>query len=200
MLAAERSERRLRADMFADLTSHPISSGPEPTVVRCFDDARDDWRAVVTALGPVLAREYPGGDQWLARRLDDVADGTAHAHLVDRDAEVIGVAIESPKGETGVKLSTLWVKPHFRGHGIGRTLVRTCTDRWSKNRVSRGWITANAHAVADVGRLVLDEGFSYTCLERDRYGTGRHEWIFHWDPMPATRRAVLGAKAAPSGS
>ncbi len=153
-----------------------------PVVLRDFDDQTGDWLRTMQAVAPLLGVAYPGGHSWLGRRLDDVADGKALAHLALLDGEVCGVAIESPKTPGDVKLSTLWVADSVRGYGFGRQLVGRCVSRWLTNGIQRSWVTANRDAVDSICRLVLPAGFLLTARERDRYGNGRDEWVLHWTP------------------
>lgn len=141
-----------------------------------------DWLRVMRALAPLLAQAYPNGEHWLARRLDDVEDELAFAHVLIAKDHLKGIAIESPKGPGRVKLSTLWVHPEARAQGLGRELLGRCTSRWMSANIQQAWITANMDAVSSIERLIRPSGFRLTCCERDRYGIGRHEWVFHWSP------------------
>lgn len=142
----------------------------------------DDWLLVMQHLAPLLARAYPGGAQWLSRRLDDVEEGRARAQLVEIRGHLSGVAIETPKPCNRIKLSTLWLAPALRGRGLGHELLHACTSRWRADGVPLAWITANSTAVQAVGALVTRHGFDLTACERDRYGAGRDEWVFQWTP------------------
>jgi ribosomal protein S18 acetylase RimI-like enzyme len=145
------------------------------------------------ALAPVLANAYPGGDQWLSQRLDDIEDGRASARLIDAGSVLAAVAIETPKLPGQVKLSTLWVEPDLRGRGLGHELLRHCTARWAAAGICKAWITANPDAVNAVGALVVRHGFALTARERDRYGPGRDEWVFHW----TSNRSVSAGRTPP---
>lgn len=158
----------------------------------------DDWQPVMQALAPTLAAHYPGGHQWLSRRLDDVVDGRAFAWIVGApNREPAGVAIETPKGPGRLKLSTLWVAPALRGAGIGAALRDFCIGRWLETDVDSAWLTAGAATVADIGRLLLPAGFEFTCCLPDRYGPGRHEWVLHWRPDGHQLRQYDATTVAP---
>src|SRR4051812_11860987 len=89
-----------------------------------------DRALVLRDLAPVLAAAYPGGDHWLARRLDDVAAGAAKCDMVCTGNHLAAIAIETPKGERKIKLSTLWVADAVRGRGLGARLLDHCRRSW----------------------------------------------------------------------
>jgi len=159
-----------------------------------------DWLLIMDRLASMLGVLYPRGDLWLSRRLDDVEDGRAYATLAMAGTELCGIAIESPKPARAVKLSTLWVAPSFRDQGIGSAMLERCTNRWLGERVPRAWITANESATPGIARLTRSRGFRLTACERDRYGIGRHEWIFHWTPEYLDTVAPASMSGAPVGS
>ena len=61
----------------------------------------------------VMLREipllYPGGKQWLGKRLDDVVEGHASCTLAVTESDLAGLTIETPKGKRRTKLSTIYV-------------------------------------------------------------------------------------------
>ena len=109
--------------------------------------------------------------------------GRARAHLGMLGGQLVGVAIETPMPSNRIKLSTLWVAPSLRGRGLGHELLHACTARWKADDVPLAWITANSAAVQAVGALVTRHGFNLAACECDRYGPGRHEWVFQWTPV-----------------
>jgi GNAT superfamily N-acetyltransferase len=133
-------------------------------------------------LAPVLRVNYPGGHQWLAARLDDVQDGRARANLAFTGRSLIGVAIETPKAHGAVKLSTLWVAPAARSHGVGSALIDSCVSYWLTAGTPRSWVTVGAAARMPLTRVLCARGFTQTAVEPHRYGPGRHEWVLHWTP------------------
>jgi len=146
----------------------------------------NDWLLIMQHLAPLLASSYPGGAQWLSRRLDDIGEGRARAQLVEVSGQLRGVAIETPKASNQIKLSTLWLAPSLRGCGFGHELLQACTSRWRADGVPLAWITASSTALKAVGGLVTQHGFDLTACERDRYGIGRDEWVFQWTPDRGT--------------
>src|ERR1700723_3174847 len=142
----------------------------------------DDWLSIMQVLAPVLRRYYPSGDHWLSGRLDDVAEDTARAYLAFVGPSLSGVAIETPKAEGQVKLSTLWVASESRNTGIGSGLLERCIQYWLSAGTPRSWITVGAASRRAVTGLVEAHGFRETAVELDRYGPCRHEWVLHWTP------------------
>lgn len=137
-----------------------------------------DRAEVMGLLRPVLRELYPGGQAWLARRLDDIAAGRASCILATREAKVVGVAITTPKSTGRVKISTLYVIPTARGNGIGGQLLKEVLNRLRLRGVHDVYITA-AHSVENQIRPLL-QAYSFTKLYRvpNRYGLGRHEDIY----------------------
>ena len=142
-----------------------------------------DWGSVVTALAELLRGSYPNGHLWLSRRLTDIEEGRARCHVAtSAGAELVGVAIETPKGAGSVKLSTVWVDVRYRRAGTGAQLLSACQDGWLAGAIGRAWVTANGDAVSAVSALVTPRGFRVAGCARDRYGPGRHEWVLVWTP------------------
>ncbi len=158
--------------------------------IRSFEGDHD-WLLVMSHLAPLLKEQYPGGDLWLSTRLDDAQRGDARAHLAVSADRLLAIAIESPKPQRQVKLSTLWVAPAARRQGLGRELVSRCTSRWLQSGSPRAWITVNSRARDQINTLVIPRGFRETSCQRDRYGPGRHEWVLHW--TPDQHRAALAS-------
>ncbi len=142
----------------------------------------DEWLSVMKALAPILRRNYPSGDQWLSRRLDDVQAGGARAYLAFVETSLRGVAIETPKPKGQVKLSTLWVAPEDRNVGVGGALLDCCVQNWLQAGTPRSWVTVGATARDSLTRLLIPRGFRETAVEFQRYGPDRHEWVLHWTP------------------
>jgi GNAT superfamily N-acetyltransferase len=168
--------------------------GPGDWMIRSY---QADWLMIMRELAPILRAHYPYGDLWLSRRLDDVQDGRARAHLALQGTLLVGIAIETPKLEGQVKLSTLWVAPELRRHGVGKALLDRCTKRWLKHGTHRAWVTVGESANRELTALVSTHGFRQTTVEPHRYGPGHHEWIHHW--TPEQHRIAVGSPRS-SGS
>lgn len=155
---------------------------------------------IMRDLAPILRAYYPRGDLWLGSRLDDVQDGRARAHLALVDHKLAGVAIETPKCEGQIKLSTLWVAPSVRQCGLGTALLHGCTRNWLMAGTPRAWLTVGAAARRGLTALLSTHGFRQTAFEPHRYGPGRHEWVLHWTPelhleQAPSQRPVLSRRA-----
>lgn len=148
-------------------------------------------RALSAELTPVLTDLYPDGGKWLQRRLDDVESGSAAATVVARGAQIAGVTIETPKEIGRLKLSTLWVHPSCRRIGIGSAMLGRGRKKWIQTEASRVDLTCAASAASGLAPLLHRSGFLLESLERNRYGEGRHEFVFSWRPdMDPSQRPV----------
>lgn len=141
----------------------------------------NDLAAVMKSVGPTVDDLYPAGAHKLFHRLEDVLEGAALCTVAVRrgrpgDELVVGIAVESPKHDDRVKLSTLWVAPTFRRLGIARELVQSCVERWSRNGIT-AHLTVRQQCSASVVALLEPFGFSQIAIEPNRYGIGAHEVI-----------------------
>lgn len=146
-------------------------------------------RRDVARLLDFLPALYPGGAQWLDRRLAEVERGEAVCLSARRGTELVGVAIGKLKADGRYKLCTLYVAPEARRHGAGRMLLRGITNAANRASATEIYVTA-AHTVSfQVWRLVRSEGFLPVVTQLNRYGAGRHETVFSLqlpcDAMPA---------------
>jgi ribosomal protein S18 acetylase RimI-like enzyme len=144
---------------------------------------RSDRESLVARLGPVISALYPAGDIWLARRLNDVESGSARCSIVTwSGSELLGAAIETPKEKGRLKLSTLWVDQTWRGCGLGKHLLLAARQRWLSSELELVNLTAEASVAGAMAALLARAGFRLECIDRDRYGEGRHEVVFTWRP------------------
>lgn len=125
---------------------------------------------------------YPKGYSWLDNRLDDVLSGAARCTLAVTPWDVAGVTIETPKGARRLKLSTIYVNPRFRGLGIGASLLRHCKSQWEREELTGVHVTADTRRLDALLPLLTNHGFSVTAIDKERYGPGRDEMIFNWEP------------------
>lgn len=140
-----------------------------------------DRGAIARDLLPVLVT-YPGAEQWLSRRLDEVLAGDARCHLSRDWLGLRGIAIETPKAPGQLKLSTIWVAPRARGRGLGAALLMDCRQRWLRDELDKAWVTVSPVAYSALATVLPRHGFLYTASDPDRYGADRPESIFTWRP------------------
>jgi len=134
------------------------------------------------ALTPVVDSLYPRGSQLLAARLDDAVHGKARCTVAIANASVAALAVESPKGSRQLKLSTLWVAPHYRCCGLGTALIKRLRNRWLLTDVERVHLTACTTCVCELLALLERFGFRHQAVELNRYGEGRDEAVLIWRP------------------
>ena len=156
---------------------------------------RGEANAMLVAIG----RKYPGGLDWLDRRLGDVEHGRAwmwRASVADRAA---GLAIVTPKGAHHSKLSTLLVAPRFRRVGVGRALITAVTRAWRAGAVDHACVTVDEqdHATA---AFFACAGFRSIEAARPRYGE-RFDRVFGWDGAVVAPicRGLSGANSSRTG-
>ena len=133
----------------------------------------------------VLPELYPGGDQWLQRRLTDSLAGQARCIVVEdyMTRSLCAVAIVTPKSSTSLKLSTFYVAQEYRLQGIGTLLLHALMRTWQQQPLSEVYVTVAHHIEPEFRNLFKPAGFNRIALEEDRYGPGRHEavWKRQWD-------------------
>lgn len=131
----------------------------------------------VEELLAVLPRLYPGGDVWLRRRLGDALIGRARCTVVESGGELAGVAIETPKADGRLKLSTFLIADEYRNCGIGGAFIRTLHDRWAREGIEQVHVTVAEQNHHQVKRVFEPVGFLTVAHEIDRYGAGRNEFV-----------------------
>lgn len=128
----------------------------------------------------VVDARYPGGFRWLDQRLDDVWRGTAGCTVVRTRRELVGAAIQSPKGSGRLKLSTLWIAPMYRGRGAGALLLDKLVAHWRRAELSEVWVTTDLRHHDDLWPSIRKAGFEPMLVVRARYGPERHEVVYRW--------------------
>ena len=138
-------------------------------------------RDAVFALLTDLPALYPGGGAWLEKRLDDVHFGRAFCTLAVSAFGPIGVTIETPKGASALKLSTIFVAARSRRLGVGSLLLGRCVSRWLAVNLKHVHVTVDQRLSTSLRPLLTSSGFDCSGVEYDRYGPGRNEVIFRWN-------------------
>lgn len=121
---------------------------------------------------------YPGGAKWLHRRLGEVSEGGGWCTLVSCGPTAIGVVIETPKSSFRSKLSTIFVAPGFRKHGVGNILLTASLADMRIRGIKDVHVTVATSVEPSLSPLLQKFGFACVALERNRYGRGRHESIY----------------------
>lgn len=152
-------------------TLHQRSSGVlVPQALGASDISRvKEFLRIVPAL-------YPGGDEWLDRRLSETLAGEAECLLIKDGCSVLGVCIVTPKPRA-LKISTLLVCSEARGHGVGASLLSRALEIASDKQLQETYITVAHHLAEPLTDWLVPWGFTRTALEMNRYGVGRHECV-----------------------
>jgi ribosomal protein S18 acetylase RimI-like enzyme len=138
-------------------------------------------RPSLQAVGILVDSLYPSGATKLERRCLDAVAGKAIGHVVTMPGEpVVGFAMETPKGNRTVKLSTIWIAPNARRRGIGSSLVSKLILGWHQRGVDRAYVTARVGIHDEILASFSALGFKLAAIEKDRYGIERHEAVVEW--------------------
>ena len=142
--------------------------------------------AGVTALLAVIPNLYPDGERWLRSRLTDALAGRARCTVATSHDALAGVAIETPKANRRIKLSTYVIDSGHQRLGIGVDLMAHLRERWVEEAAGEVYVTVADGVMPTVEATFRKGGFTRTALEQNRYGLGRHEHVMTWLP-PTTR-------------
>jgi GNAT superfamily N-acetyltransferase len=137
------------------------------------------WRPVLDLLD-FLPSLYPNGDRWLENRLTEVLARQATCTLAIAGCRPVGIAIETPKGSSRLKLSTFYIHPSFRGLGTGRRLLASCMSRWIHRGVSEAYVTADSSYYESLHPFFASFSFRIESVVHNRYAVGRNELVFIW--------------------
>jgi GNAT superfamily N-acetyltransferase len=165
-------------------------NNPQECLVNLRPYQRDD-RADVTNLLAILPSLYPKGDEWLDRRLDDVLRGRARCTVAVIKRKPVGVTIETPKGRSKLKLSTIFVHQQYRGLGVGSCLMYRCHETWVMDNLSQVHLTSDVRIGSALLPLLKSFGFKSEILEYSRYGSGRDEQIHVWKNNGVVKKVCL---------
>jgi ribosomal protein S18 acetylase RimI-like enzyme len=124
---------------------------------------------------PVL---YPGGRNWLQRRLADVEAGRAYSDLRFLNNVLAGLSLGIGKPSGRFKISTLFVAPWARNQGIGASLLDGMIERATRLNASAVYITGASTVRSALEPLLISRGFRLVATEMNRYGKSRDEDVF----------------------
>jgi GNAT superfamily N-acetyltransferase len=128
-----------------------------------------------------LGDKYPGGLDWLDRRLDDIGAGRAQLFRVMAGADLAALAIETPKGRHYKKLSTFIVSPLYRRVGVGGRLITALQSSWLRNGIDQVHVTIDSR---DSATQSFFETYDFHQLPSGLvdYGQDRLDAVFIWRP------------------
>jgi len=149
-----------------------------PFAHKCRSYAKGDRRSVTKLLAG-LDRRYPGGLRWLNKRLNDIEVGHAYADLLTVQSRIVGVSIVTPKGARRAKLSTFFIHPAFRQHGLGTHLLKNLEHRWHRDSLDEVIVTIDGDDSSTIG-FFSDHHFSLIHGTIASYGEERFDRILRW--------------------
>ena len=142
---------------------------------------QSDLKPLMATVGRVVGSLYPEGDKKLFDRLESACQGLAVSHVVAlHDRIPSALSSETSKGAAGIKLSTFWVDPRFRGLGIGSRLLDFRISDWIICGKEQSIVTVREERAVELERLFLPRGFMRIATVNDRYGDGRNEVVLRW--------------------
>lgn len=136
-------------------------------------------RHAVSELLAGLPSLYPDATSWLPNRLDDCAAGRAQCFVAQEGADLVGVVILSPKSRSRLKISTIFVSPQARRHGVGEALCDTAASFWTQGGYEDVYVTVAPVNLEGVQALFEPYGFRQDAVLEGRY-EGRDEIVLKW--------------------
>jgi GNAT superfamily N-acetyltransferase len=146
---------------------------------RTYEPRDEAWVFETLSFLPEL---YPGGHDWLDRRLHEVLEKKARCTVALFSHVRAGVLIEAPKSKGTLKISTIWVEPRFRHFGAGTYLLEQARERWIREGLSYVYVTADLATAALIQPLFEKTGFAAEAICVGRYGEQRDELVLSWRP------------------
>lgn len=149
-----------------------------------------DYNQVKSLLAS-LKNIYLGSDIWLEKRLQDVIHNRARCTVCELNETVVGLTIETPKENKGIKLSTIFVHPSFRRCGIASALLESIRQLWVADKVQRVYTTVDQRLVPTIWPLLANFGFYNIESVKDRYCPNNYELVFESLPSIIPSKTVL---------
>ena len=152
------------------MPQEPATGGARDVVVRRVDTADVDLyrdlrlRALAdapAAFGTTLAEAEARPLAWWKQRVAGAAAATEDVIFVAEEAAVPCGLVAGHIQSNSVELTSMWVDPASRGHGLGKCLIDAVAGWATARRADRLtlWVTeGNTHAIA----LYEANGFSFT--------------------------------------
>ncbi|MXY80357.1 MAG: DUF4062 domain-containing protein [Chloroflexi bacterium] len=142
------------------------------------DATRADKTGVASTLGE-LRDWYPGIDAWIPRVLGDLdsPSGGGRVRVARLGQETAGVAVSRDKDVEIRKLSTLYVRPEFRGEAVGPHLVHAEVRRAARDRIRKLYVTYADELRPDLEGLFRRYGFVQEGVSAGRYRSGQAERV-----------------------
>jgi GNAT superfamily N-acetyltransferase len=121
---------------------------------------------------------YPGGTDWLDRRLAEVERGRAYCNVAVANMGIAGILIDVPKGKRTSKICTLYVHRTVSGNGLGSRLLTASTTRWYSAGVDKAYVTVAGSRREMTEAFLVSSGFAQIAKLSDRYGPNRDELVY----------------------
>jgi ribosomal protein S18 acetylase RimI-like enzyme len=125
-----------------------------------------------------LPSYYPGADDWLERRLNEVERGQAACTIGGVGRTIGGVLIETPKGKRTAKISTLYVRSNFAGYGLGSRLLHRHRQKWIRDGIDCAYVTVASERMPAISGFLEAHSFNLTRRIWSRYRPNVAEYVF----------------------
>jgi N-acetylglutamate synthase-like GNAT family acetyltransferase/predicted transcriptional regulator len=164
-------ERLATEDLKALLTKVEVAPS---LIVR---DATELDKPDVQSMLEDLEAWYPGIGSWIPKVLDDIQSPDATVRVAKLGQETAGVAVSRDKDSEIRKLSTLYVRPEFRGEAVGPHLVHEEVRRAARDGVRKVYVTYAAELRSQLESLFGRYGLVTEGISPGRYRSGQAEWV-----------------------
>ena len=137
-----------------------------------------DKTGVASTLGE-LRDWYPGIDAWIPRVLGDLdsPSGGGRVRVAKLGQETAGVVVSRDKDLEIRKLSTLYVRPEFRGEAVGPHLVHAEVRRAARDRIRKLYVTYADELQPTLEGLFRRYGLALEGVSAGRYRSGKAERV-----------------------
>jgi ribosomal protein S18 acetylase RimI-like enzyme len=162
----------LREKDFEDL-ANKLRSEPVTFLVRTVE-ARE--LVEVGESFPELPDLYPDFEDWLTSKIVQINQGTAAAYVASYEQANAGFALTDDKGAGVRKLSTLYMKPGYRGLGVGERLLYGVIVQAAKDGIEKIYVTVSEERRDQLEELLLSFGFFVEGVSGRRYRPGSCSW------------------------
>jgi hypothetical protein len=131
---------------------------------------------------------YPNHFNWLDKKIDEVLSGRATCHVICRGADIVGMAIETPKGKRNQKLNLFYFGRKLGLKQIGKLLFNHLAARWEFKKIDMVYGTVPMQTAAEK----LDGATHRYFLARGADHIAHIEGLYHPDKVEAVLTIDVG--------
>jgi GNAT superfamily N-acetyltransferase len=120
---------------------------------------------------------YPKAETWIDRVLDRIERGSSTCYIASLGQSPVGLWIETSKGLRTQKISTIYVRPTYRGLGLGDLLLRSAERGWAQKGTDLSYVTVPGERRELICPWLLKRKFRWAAVDAGRYGCERDEIV-----------------------